>query len=109
MTRKLNYTSTYQTNNYIIVLERINNNIYGNPRFKASIIRKYDSIKHCILTYNYTFTGHYLSERLEAYMILKYHIEELRKKSDYKDFDPIYWKKDSEDLELINKELNENA
>lgn len=63
--------------NYIVTLERLKNDVNGNPRYKAVII--------CIeqnttIYYNatYTFTGHYLCAYGEAQWIVEYYEKETK-------------------------------
>ena len=69
--------NTFQINtesgNYLITLERIKNTVNGAPRFSAAII---DLNSYCLATYQYTFTGHYMSEHDEAQWIAERHEKE---------------------------------
>ena len=77
--RKLKSKSlnTFQINteagNYFVSLERIKNTVNGCPRFQATII---DLNSYCLATYQYTFTGHYMSEHDEAQWIAERHEKE---------------------------------
>jgi hypothetical protein len=60
---------------YIVALERLNNGINGNPRYKAVIIFPEEDTKSM---YNavYTFSGHYYGEYGEAEYIVKIYEEQ---------------------------------
>ena len=74
------FSVSTDTRDYIVTLERLNNDRNGNPRYKAVIIFTEDGATSY---YNavYTFTGHYRGERSEAEYIVKYY-EENRKRED---------------------------
>jgi hypothetical protein len=58
---------------YVVILERINNDINGNPRYKAIIT--FNDFQECEkVAYVYTFTGHYCGEKGEAEYILNRHL-----------------------------------
>lgn len=71
---KMQLVSTFQvdseTGNYLVSLEQIKNNKYGNPRFKATIV---DLNNWCLCAWLYTFTGHYLGGNGEAEWVVKHH------------------------------------
>ena len=95
-----NNTTTYHFNidgmNVFVTLKHINNANSGNPRFEASVFTtNYGSESTCNgypytnyegkpnhsetftthTTYNYTFSGHYMSDWNEAFYIANYHYE----------------------------------
>lgn len=80
MTKQHNTQTTYLLNNYLITIERINNDVNGNPRFKAIItsLKGLNNDKHT-LSYVYTFKGHYDAEEGEADFILNYHLNKRNK------------------------------
>ena len=72
------FSVSTETRDYIVTLERLNNDRNGNPRYKAVIIFTEDGATSF---YNavYTFTGHYYGERKEAEYIVKHYEEERAK------------------------------
>lgn len=58
---------------YYVIMERLKNTTYGQPRWKATIIREDVDIYET--AYTYTFQGHYMSELMEAMWILDKHEE----------------------------------
>lgn len=75
MTRRLTNITTYNFANYSVALERIKNDINGNPRYKAIIIRTNEAVTSSAV---YTFSGHYMGERQEAEWILERYLEEAK-------------------------------
>lgn len=75
MVRRLDNTSVYDINNYTVVLQRIKNNTYGTPRYKATIFYNGPDRGKSRGAYNYTFTGHYYAEAQEAEFILFEHLK----------------------------------
>lgn len=67
--------SVFKFNNYIVYITRIKNNVYGNPRFEASIFNldkiQYYGASAC----SYRFDGHFSNLEGEALFILKHHFE----------------------------------
>jgi hypothetical protein len=70
MIRQLDAASVYDINNYTVILERIKNNKYGTPRFRATIFYNGSDRTRERGATNWTFTGHYYSNREEAEWIL---------------------------------------
>ena len=66
--------STFQvdgeTGNYLVSLEQIKNNAYGNPRFKATIV---DLNNWNLCGWQYEFVGHYYGYNGEAEWIVSHH------------------------------------
>ena len=58
-------------NNYNVIMERLKNGTYGQPRWKATIISESTEIYQC--AYIYAFQGHYMSELMEAAYIVEVH------------------------------------
>lgn len=76
----LNVTTSYYFNPYMVTLERLKNDKYGTPRFKAFITDTKDAINRGASgTWCYKFTGNYRSEQEEAEKILNYHLKQLEK------------------------------
>ena len=74
------FSVSTETRNYIVTLERLNNDRNGNPRYKAVIIFIEENTTNYFNAV-YTFTGHYCGERSEAEYIVKYY-EKNRKRED---------------------------
>ena len=79
-TRKYNenvYTIKGFRNTYVVTLERLKNNIYGNPRFHA-VVAVLGDVKDGAYCYNavYDFTGHYFDAEGEARWIVAYYEKE---------------------------------
>ena len=76
MTKRLNQINTFkikkENQEHIITLERLKNDIYGTPRYKAVIIFL-ASGDYNFFNAVFTFKGHYLSERDEAEYILNHY------------------------------------
>lgn len=72
------YNITTERRNYIVTLERLNNDRNGNARYKAVIIFPDETAKDL---YNavYTFTGHYCGEYGEAAHIVSIYERGLEK------------------------------
>ena len=75
MIKRLTNIETHNFGNYSVVLERIKNDVNGNPRYKAIIIRQNEAITSSPV---YTFGGHFMSEREEAEWILERYLEEVK-------------------------------
>lgn len=74
----ITYILSKDDKDYQIILRHLRNTPAGCPRYEAFITEPYHHSSSCLLlTYVYTFTGHYLSERDEASMILDYHLEKM--------------------------------
>jgi len=88
--RRLNNGSTYKVQTkrgvYAVVLERLKNGNYGQPRFKAHVITLEvfgDTIPtNYLFTRVYTFTGHYMNDEGEAEWIVARVEEEIGNKED---------------------------
>lgn len=87
MTKRLNNVNTYKITtsraNYAVVLERIKNDTYGNPRFEARVIvlevfGDYVNPDYCY-TSHYRFSGHFRDEIEEAKMIVEEYEKGLRR------------------------------
>lgn len=82
MRRKNNkntYKITTERGVYAVTLERLKNNVYGNPRFSANILvieKDGEASDDYIFTACYTFDGHYLSERDEARFVVDHYERE---------------------------------
>ena len=77
ITRKYNenvYIIKGFRNTYVVTLERLKNNIYGNPRTHA-VVAVLEGVKDGAYCYNavYDFTGHYLDAEGEARWIVAYY------------------------------------
>ena len=65
----------------IVTLERLNNTASGNPRFKALVTiysngeKQFNNTRN---THNYTFQGHYMSDKQEAEWIANKVIETIK-------------------------------
>lgn len=61
-------------NTYVVTLEQLKNNIYGNPRYHA-VVAVLGDVKDGAFCYNavYDFTGHYLNAEGEARWIVAYY------------------------------------
>ena len=70
MIRQVNTTSVYDINSYTVILERIKNSKCGTPRFRATILYNGSDRTRERTATNWTFTGHYYSDRDEAEWIL---------------------------------------
>jgi hypothetical protein len=66
-------------NHYIVTLERLQNNYYGNPRFEAAIINLDHAAGGYVGAHVYRFTGHYMDEYKEARWIVDYHEHKAQK------------------------------
>ena len=66
-------------NTYVVTLERLKNNIYGNPRFHA-VVAALDEVKDGAYCFNavYDFAGHYLDAEGEARWIVEYYEKETK-------------------------------
>ena len=72
--------TSYYINSYLVTLEKLKNDKYGTPRFKAFITDINDAIKNGGSgTWCYKFSGKYLGDQKEAERILNYHLKELSK------------------------------
>lgn len=80
MVRRFNNKSTYQVwgelGEYAVTMERLNNDLNGNPRWAAELtimdhVRRWGAS----WTVVYRFNGHYFNENDEAKWIVKYHEE----------------------------------
>lgn len=76
MIKKLNCVEVVNFKDYIVTMERIKNNVYGVPRYKATIIFKCCPFGGAPV---YTFTGHYYSIEQEALFILNEYLKEIKK------------------------------
>lgn len=68
MIKRLNNINNLMVDGNLVILERINNDTNGNPRFKAYI-------PNGTQTYVYTFTGHYCGDQGEAEHIYQHHLK----------------------------------
>ena len=59
---------------YLVTINRLKNDYYGNPRFEATIINL-DVDNVYIGSFVYRFSGHHFNEYEEAKSIVKYHEE----------------------------------
>lgn len=80
MTKRFTNSTVYlvqREHTYAVTLTRINNDVNGNPRYKAEFFDTHylasDGLA-CVI--HYTFTGHYMSELKEAEWIVDYHINQ---------------------------------
>ena len=76
MTRQQNMIGAFRVvtskREYLVTLERLNNDRNGNPRYKAVIVftePDSDSFYNAV----YTFTGHYCGEQNESDYIVTYY------------------------------------
>ena len=82
MTKRQNQIDVFRINfanrEHIVTLERLKNDVNGNPRYKAVIC--FIDAEPAISFYNavYTFTGHYLSAYGEAQWIVDYYEKETK-------------------------------
>ncbi len=78
MTTQRDNRATYRViskHNYLVTLERLKNDYYGNPRFEATIINTDIDNEYYIGSFVYRFSGHHNSEYDEAKYIVNYHEE----------------------------------
>lgn len=74
MIKRLTNKNSYKVNNYMVTIERVKNNVYGNPRYKATLINlDCNNPDNYYYTACYTFTGHYYNELDEVKFIVNYH------------------------------------
>ena len=77
MVRRLNNKSTYRVRGdlgtYAVTMERLNNDVNGNPRWGAQITRVDNLINYdATWTICHTFTGHHYNEQDEAGWIVRH-------------------------------------
>lgn len=70
------YKIKTESNDYLVILEGLKNDMNGNKRYKARIINLINPYNAII----YTFAGHYIGEQSEAVFIVAHHEEEIMKK-----------------------------
>ena len=75
MVKRLTNLDVFDFNHYLVELERVHNDINGNPRFQATIID--NDTNGDRIAYRYKFNGHFYSNRLEADWILKEHLKKV--------------------------------
>lgn len=81
MLRRMDNKGTYivessHGNLYMVTMTRLKNNVYGNPRYEANIIKyvkEYNETPAYIGTYVYRFDGHYMNEYDECHWIVNEH------------------------------------
>lgn len=67
-------------NDYLVTLDHLKNNAYGNPRYEACItsLAKEDHYKNYYCGAVYRFTGHYFGDEKECEWVVNYHEEHLK-------------------------------
>jgi len=86
MTKRLFNSDTYKVNtdrgDYAVVLERLKNDVNGNPRFEAYIVVLEVFGEHVspeyYFTAHYRFSGHYMNAQDEAKWIVHRYEEDLK-------------------------------
>lgn len=80
MIKRLLNTDTFKfettAGSVFVNIERLNNGVNGNPRYKASVMTMFDDFNPGYLfTRVYRFDGHYLDLKSEARFILQHSID----------------------------------
>ena len=82
MIKRLDNINSYKYGNFIVTIESIRNDVYGNHRYRATIINSNsDSYSAPV----YIFSSHCFGEANEAAFILKHHLGASALKEYYKE------------------------